>query len=74
MKVELELNIDSNGKPCVKFKHHDKDNSLDQKILGVFVDAVKEDGCELKSFGPCMETGTSVHFTTHEIRIKDKIK
>lgn len=25
MKVEFELNLDSNGRPCIKFRHHDKE-------------------------------------------------
>ena len=42
MKVEFELNLDDNGRPCIKFRHHDKDNSLEQKSLKLFLDAVKE--------------------------------
>lgn len=41
MKAEFELNLDSNGRPCIKFRHHDKDNSLEQKALKVFLDAEK---------------------------------
>lgn len=49
MKVEFELNLDSNGRPCIKFRHYDKDSSLEQKTLKVFIDAVREKGMELRN-------------------------
>ena len=49
MKAEFELNLDSNGRPCIKFRHYDKDSSLEQKALKVFLDAVKEKGCQLRN-------------------------
>lgn len=51
MKVEFELTLDQNGRPCIKFKHRDRNDSLEQKILKVFIDAVKEKGCELINTG-----------------------
>lgn len=49
MKVEFELNLDTNGKPCIKFRHYDKDKSLEQKALKIFIDAAKEKGIKLQS-------------------------
>lgn len=37
MKVEFEFNVDNLGNPCIYFKHHERDNSLEQKFLGVFI-------------------------------------
>lgn len=69
MKVEFELSLDSNGKPCIKFIHHDKDNSLEQKTLKIFLDAVKEKGCILKNPSGYLEVGTSNSFENYEIQI-----
>lgn len=69
MKTEFELSLDSNGRPCVKFRHHGKDSSLEQKILKKFLDAVKENGCVLKSTGGYAEIGTSKSWEDYEIQI-----
>jgi hypothetical protein len=74
MKVEFELNLDSNGRPCIKFRHHDKDNSLEQKALKVFLDAVKEKGCELRNISGYLESGTSNSWENYEIQIANKAK
>lgn len=37
MKAEFELSLDTNGKPMIKFMHSDKSESLEQKILKVFI-------------------------------------
>lgn len=69
MKAEFELNLDSNGRPCIKFRHHDKDNSLEQKALKVFLDAVKENGCVLKNPSGYAEMGTGKSWENYEIQI-----
>jgi hypothetical protein len=69
MKAEFELNLDSNGRPCIKFKHHDKDNSLEQKALKVFLDGVKEKGCVLKNTSGYAEVGTINSWEHYEIQI-----
>lgn len=69
MKTEFELNFDSNGKPCIKFKHHDKDNSLEQKSLKIFLDAVKKKGCVIVNTGGYLECGTSNSWDNYEIQI-----
>lgn len=68
MKAEFEFNLDRNGRPCIKFKHFDKDNSLEQKALKIFIDAVKEKGCELINIGGYIDTdGNS--WENYEIQI-----
>lgn len=69
MKAEFELNLDSNGRPCIKFRHHDKDNSLEQKALKVFLDAVKEKGCVLKKKSGYAEIGAGKSWDNYEIQI-----
>ena len=69
MKAEFELNLDSNGRPCIKFRHHDKDNSLEQKALKVFLDAVKEKGCVLKNPSGYTEIGIGKSWENYEIQI-----
>ena len=73
MKAEFELNIDSNDRPYIKFRHHDKDNSLEQKALNVFLDAVKEKGCVLKNISGYLESGTSNSWENYEIQIGKEI-
>lgn len=69
MKAEFELNLDINGRPCIKFRHHDKNNSLEQKALKVFLDAVKEKGCVLKNLSGYAEIGTGKSWENYEIQI-----
>ena len=71
MKVEFELSLDINGKPYIKFRHYDKDNSLDQKALKVFLDAVKENGCVLKNPSGHLESETSNSWELYEIQINE---
>lgn len=56
MKAKFELNLDSKGRPCIKFRHYDKDSSLEQKALKVFIDAVKEKGMELRNTSGSIDT------------------
>lgn len=69
MKAEFELNLDSNGRPCISFRHYDKDSSLEQKALKVFLDAVKEKGYELINPSGYIDTnGNSLE--NYEIQIR----
>ncbi|MFA6572257.1 MAG: hypothetical protein WCT77_13605 [Bacteroidota bacterium] len=70
MKVEFELNLDKDGRPCIKFKHYVKDNSLEQKALKIFIDAVKEKGCELKNPIEYFNKNNNGYYEYYEIQIK----
>lgn len=70
MKVEFELNLDANGSPCIKFRHYDKSNSLEQKLLKSFIDAVKSNGIILSNVSGYVDT-SGVSFDNYEIRIKN---
>ncbi len=69
MKVQFELNIDIDGRPCVIFRHHDKDNSLEQKALKVFIDAVKEKGVKLVNTNGFISTNGD-SWENYELQIK----
>jgi hypothetical protein len=72
MKAEFELNLDSNGRPCIKFRNYDKNNSLEQKALKIFIEDVKNKGMELKNpSGYCDTDGNS--WANYEIQIKQPI-
>ena len=70
MKAEFELNLDSYGRPCIKFKHYDKSSSFEQKVLGLFIEAIKEKGCVLKHTSGYLESGTSNSWENYEIQIE----
>ncbi|HKL76214.1 MAG TPA: hypothetical protein VJ881_09125, partial [Halanaerobiales bacterium] len=70
MKAEFELSLDTNGKSMIKFMHSDKSESLEQKILKVFIEAAKEKGITLKKISGFATTGGS-SFDSYEIQIDD---
>ena len=68
MKAQFELNLDNNGMPFIKFRHYDKDSSIEQKALKVFIDAVKEKGMELRNTSCFIDTeGNS--WNNYEVQI-----
>lgn len=69
MKTEIELNIDSMGRPCIKFRHHDKDGSLEQRTLGHFIEAAKTHGLVLIHTNGHLESGTVNSWENYEIRL-----
>lgn len=71
MKVELELSLDANSKPCIEIRHHYKDSSLEQKTLKVFIDGVKKHGCELKGVSGHLNVSTGESWEDYEIQIKE---
>lgn len=69
MKAEFELSLDNDGRPCISFKHHNRNKSLDQKVLKTFIDGVKKEGLRLANPTGyiCSSEGESWEF--YEIRI-----
>ncbi len=68
--MKFELNLDKEGRPCIKFLYYDKEESLRQKILKGFIDSANKNGIELKCISRCK--GVDMHsFTTYEIQIKN---
>ena len=69
MKAEFELTIDSDGLPCIKFRHYDQDNSLEQKTLNVFINAVKTKGCKLVNINGHLGSSRNESWENYEIQI-----
>jgi len=51
MKAEILLQIDDKGNPYLVIKHHDKDGSIDEKLLGIFLAKALTNGLEIKQAG-----------------------
>lgn len=68
MKAEFELNLDSNGRACIKFRHYNNDNSLDQKILKEFIHAANN-GLRLTRTGGLFSNQTGESWDNYEINI-----
>lgn len=72
MKAEFELVIDEKTKePKIKFRHHDKDTSLDQTAIKAFVELAKERGILLVNPDGGIITGYhGDSWENYEIKIK----
>lgn len=70
MKVEFELSIDEYTHiPKIKFKHYDKNYSVDQMLIKIFVSEAKQKGIELVNPSSFTD-GTINSFEDYEIKIK----
>lgn len=71
MKAEFELTIDEKtGEPKIKFRHHDRSNAIEQKLLKIFVDKAKKNGVIVANTGGHLECGTSNSWEDYEVKIK----
>lgn len=71
MKIEFELTIDDAGLPVIQFKHHDKDQSIEQKLLKVFIDQVNKKGVKMISTSGYTEICGSNSWDQYEFKIND---
>ena len=71
MKATFELSVNKDGNPVIKFSHHDKDSSLDQKMLNVFINKAFKNGIRINKVGGYCEIGSSVSFDKYEIVVND---
>lgn len=70
MSIELEFNLGRDNKPCIRIKHRDKSDFLEQKILKIFIDAIKENGCKLVHTGSFAKIGDNESsFESYEIQV-----
>jgi hypothetical protein len=74
MKAEFELNLDKDGRPCIRIKHHDKNNSLDQQALKIFIISAIEKGIKLVPVNGCLNTSNGESWENYEIQIKQNEK
>ena len=71
MKVEFELNVDKDGNPLIKFRHYDKSDAIEQKLLNFFIHKVKEKGMILINSGGYIDNN-SKSWENYEIKINNK--
>jgi len=74
MKTFFELNIDTDGCPCIKFRHYEKDNSLEQNLIKAFIYEAQTNGLYLRFSRGFMESGTDNSWSEYEITIKNRIR
>ncbi|PZW41606.1 hypothetical protein LX95_01287 [Mesonia algae] len=67
MKVIIDLDLDTNGKPCISIKHYDKSKELQEKLLGIFLEAAIEKGLKLHHTNGMLSEDDS--WEKYEIRI-----
>lgn len=70
MKAEFYFSVNDKGEPVIGFKHHDRDNSLEQKLLGIFVKKALANGIKIGSPGGMLEAGTNNSWEEYKIEIK----
>ena len=70
MKAQIELTLDTkSNKPVIIITHYDKDNSIEQLLLKVFIDNAKN-GIMLKHLSGFLEVGTSNSWEKYVIETK----
>ena len=58
-KIQFHFNINDAGDPIISFRHHDKSNTLDQKLLQFFISLAFTNGIELIQNGSYFGDDTS---------------
>ena len=71
MKAEIELNIDRRGIPCIKIKHYDKDNSVEQNLIKIFIQGASSAGLVVRNPSGYLETGASNSYEIYELQIAE---
>lgn len=61
MKAEFEINIDSDGVPIIRFRHYNKNSSVEQELLKQFVMLVKDNGMVLQNPSGYADTEGNSH-------------
>ena len=70
MRVEFELTLNNQGKPCIRIIHHDKDSSLEQLTLKLLLGEMYSNGITISNPSGCRKVGTDVSFEIYEISAK----
>ena len=68
MTVTFEFSLDYRGKPCIKFKHHDKDNSIEQQLLKHFIQDALDNQCKLVPVGGFIDMSNSTSWNEYELQ------
>lgn len=70
--IDIKLDIDKNGKPQLLIKHHDRCDSLEQKLLGQLLKEIQENGINIGHGSGYLECGTDKSWETYILQAKDK--
>ncbi len=70
MKAEIEFSVDRSGNPIIKIKHLDRNKSLDQILLGAFIERAQMNGIVLVPTGGFLEINSDNSFEDYIIEIK----
>ncbi len=68
--INLELTVNRDGEPAIKFRHHERCDLLEHKLLKIFVDKASKGGLVLRHAGGRLEAGTDNSWEDYEIRTK----
>ena len=68
--VTIELTLNVQGTPIIKFRHQDKSNDLYEKVLGEFVRLAKKNGLKLVNPSGMVSTEGESH-ENYEITINE---
>lgn len=69
MKVEFELNIDEKtGEPIIRFRHDERSDAMEQRLLKIFVEKAKKNGILLVNPNGQISSGSA--WENYEIKIK----
>lgn len=61
MKAEFELNVNRNGEPVIKVRVHEKDASLEQKLLSLLIEKGKENGLKVSGVNGLLSNTERYH-------------
>lgn len=56
--MKIELTIDKEGDPVFKLRHLDRCSTLEEKLLGIFLERAMKNGIVINSIGGMVEAGT----------------
>ena len=51
MKVELEFNVNTEGKPVIYIEHIENDDSIEQRMLSLFIEKARSEGLSFECVG-----------------------
>ena len=71
MKAQIILSVDTEGHPILSFRHHDKSDEIEQKLLGLFTKRAIENGLTISRPSGYIECGTDNSWENYVIRAKE---
>ncbi len=72
MEPKIEITIDRNGDPIIKFRHNQLSDHVQQKLIDVFTARAKKEGLYLANPSGCAgseSNGTRIRHENYEIKL-----